>query len=98
MPGKTIRTLSEQLPRFIAKLVPVIRPPTLSAAQTVVFFILRLLAGSPQQVDFPGWTPSVEAGIGDDEATLTEEEVRASTVGQNGERWPRGIWEGCEWS
>lgn len=40
----------------------------------------------------------MEAGIGDDEATLTEEEVRASMVGQNGEGWPWGTWEGCEWS
>ncbi|KAM7329428.1 hypothetical protein ACRRTK_011041 [Alexandromys fortis] len=53
-------------------------------AQVVAYFVLRLLAGSHQQVDFQGWTPSVEAGIGDDEATLTEEEVRASMVGQNG--------------
>lgn len=85
MPGKNIRALSEQLPWFIAKLCPVIRPPTLSAAQAVAYFILRLLAGSYQQVDFQGWTPSVEAGIDDDEATLTEEEVWASMVGQSGE-------------
>lgn len=98
MPGKNIRTLSEQLPWFIAKLFPVIRPHTLSAAQAVAYFVLRLLAGSHQQVDFQGWTPSVEAGIGDDEATLTEEEVRTSMVGQNGEGWPWGTWEGCEWS
>ena len=73
MPGKTIRTLSEQLPCFIAKLFPVIRPLTLSAAQAVAYF-------------------------SDDESTLIEEEVRAPVVGQNGEGWPRGTQEGCEWS
>lgn len=41
---------------------------------------------------------SVEAGIGDGKAALTEEEVRASMAGQNGEGWPWGTWECCEWS
>lgn len=40
----------------------------------------------------------MEAGIGDDKATLTEEEVRAPMVGQKGEGWPLGTREGREWS
>lgn len=98
MPGKTIRTLSEQLPCFIAKRFPVIRPPTLSAAQAVAYFILPLASWQSPA----GGLSRMDTQCGSwhwwQLATLTEEEVRAPMVGQKGEGWPRGTQEGCEWS